>query len=236
MQVTQGVIYPSRLVPDSIFGRASLGALQSRFGQKAPMVHKGFFAEVTGTPAVERNPQHSSQNCSFSCGFTLGGYFFNVCEILRFSDHRGLSSSNIVVKWVGFKGLVIRSESIGASKDFGSRLVVVDAVCCISEKLAVCWLEFVARSRVGPPKLFVVRTWLRDGRDTVQHGEGGSDHSFGGHSDTVRRKYSKLPVTFFWTSHSGKSYMPTCTSVLGFSGTDRDFLGGWCAEGSDKYT
>ena len=39
----------------------------------------------------------------------------------------------------------------------------------------------------------------------------------------------------FWTPHSRRSFLPSCTSILGFDKSQRDFLGGWSAQGSDRY-
>ena len=40
----------------------------------------------------------------------------------------------------------------------------------------------------------------------------------------------------YYTPHSGRNFMPSGTAVLGFSKADRDILGGWSAEGSERYT
>ena len=42
-------------------------------------------------------------------------------------------------------------------------------------------------------------------------------------------------TTQFWTPHSGRAFLPSATALLGFDKTDRDFLGGWTAQGSDRY-
>ena len=40
----------------------------------------------------------------------------------------------------------------------------------------------------------------------------------------------------YYTPHSGRKFMPSGTAVLGFSKVDRDILGGWSAEGSERFT
>ena len=40
----------------------------------------------------------------------------------------------------------------------------------------------------------------------------------------------------YFTPHSGRNFMPTATAVLNFSRSDRDMLGGWLAEGSERYS
>ena len=38
----------------------------------------------------------------------------------------------------------------------------------------------------------------------------------------------------YCTPHSGRNFMPSAASVLGFSKAERDILGGWSAEGSQR--
>ena len=42
-------------------------------------------------------------------------------------------------------------------------------------------------------------------------------------------------VAHFWTPHSGKNFMPTAAAAVGYEKHERDMLGGWSAQGSDKY-
>ena len=42
-------------------------------------------------------------------------------------------------------------------------------------------------------------------------------------------------LTGFWTPHSGRSFMPSCCAALQFTKDQRNYLGGWSAEGSDRY-
>ena len=39
-----------------------------------------------------------------------------------------------------------------------------------------------------------------------------------------------------YTPQSGRNFMPSATSVLNFARSERDMLGGWAAEGSDRYS
>ena len=43
-------------------------------------------------------------------------------------------------------------------------------------------------------------------------------------------------VAQHWTPHSGRNFLPSATAALGFQKTDRDILGGWSAQASDRYT
>ena len=44
-----------------------------------------------------------------------------------------------------------------------------------------------------------------------------------------------VPVTSFWTPHSGRSFLPSCCAALDFTEEERDYLGGWSPQGSDRY-
>ena len=56
---------------------------------------------------------------------------------------------------------------------------------------------------------------------------------------TVLRLYEgdffKFEITHFWTPCSGRAYLPSATAVFGVDLQERDFLGGWTAQGSDRY-
>ena len=39
----------------------------------------------------------------------------------------------------------------------------------------------------------------------------------------------------FWAPHSGRTFPPSATTALGYPKADRDCLGGWSAQGSDRY-
>ena len=39
-----------------------------------------------------------------------------------------------------------------------------------------------------------------------------------------------------WTPHPGRCFMPSATAVLKYEKSERDFLGGWSARGSDVCT
>ena len=43
-------------------------------------------------------------------------------------------------------------------------------------------------------------------------------------------------VAQHWTPHSGRNFLPSATAALGYQKTDRDILGGWSAQASDRYT
>ena len=48
---------------------------------------------------------------------------------------------------------------------------------------------------------------------------------------------SELPLALaaFWTPHSGRAFMPSASTALNFTREERNFLGGWQAQASDRY-
>ena len=54
-------------------------------------------------------------------------------------------------------------------------------------------------------------------------------------SDATQHHVIPHPAVHFWTPHSSRTFMPSATSALGFPKSDRDYLGGWAAENSDRY-
>ena len=43
-------------------------------------------------------------------------------------------------------------------------------------------------------------------------------------------------VASFWTPHSARAFLPSATAALGVPKEQRDYLGGWSAQGSDNYS
>ena len=46
---------------------------------------------------------------------------------------------------------------------------------------------------------------------------------------------SDIQSRLYWTPDSGRAYLPTATQILEFTKEERDFLGGWLAQASDRY-
>ena len=42
--------------------------------------------------------------------------------------------------------------------------------------------------------------------------------------------------TSFWTPHSARAFLPSCTEALGVPKEERDYWSGWSARGSDTYS
>ena len=50
---------------------------------------------------------------------------------------------------------------------------------------------------------------------------------------TFDRRLFTVSVPRFWSPHSGRNFLQSAASALGFSKADRAFLGGWATKGSD---
>ena len=159
---------------------------------------------------------------------------------LRFADHRGLEPKNVHFESGSFTARLTRSKTLGSDKSVSSRMVVVDSEA-----------------------YFVNRSWLIDGwkllqlkapyeRDYllpapsanflgVQCRELKYDTAFAVQTRLLMsleyrgtRVFNKA-LPHYWTPHSGRNFLPTVASILGTPTQEKNFLGGWSAEGSERY-
>ena len=159
---------------------------------------------------------------------------------LRFSDHRGLSPDDISFHGLNFSARLTRSKTLGCDKAISSRMVVVDACCFLYDQ---SWLK------VGWELLKQLANFERDylmpspssNYFGCRHQELKYDTAYALLSRVLlslsQSDESLLPrlLSNFWTPHSGRAFLPSAATVIGFSKEDRDYLGGWSAQGSDRY-
>ena len=159
---------------------------------------------------------------------------------LRFSDHRGLSPSDITVSGGEFIGKLTRSKTIGADKSIQSRPVVVSSCCYVVEPQ---WVQagWKLLSRLADfPRDYLLPTPATN-LGGVLRAELRYDTGFAILNRTlsaVRLKDgSEVPsaLAVFWTPHSGRAFMPSASAALNFPREERNFLGGWQAQASDRY-
>ena len=55
------------------------------------------------------------------------------------------------------------------------------------------------------------------------------------HSAYNGRRIFTSATQHFFTPHSGRYYLPSAAAVLNFTKSERDVLGGWSSEGSERY-
>ena len=159
---------------------------------------------------------------------------------LRFSDHRGLLPDQITVNDRGLLAVLSRSKTVGSDKAIGSRPVVVLSVCFIREKdwLKVGWALLAEAANFKRDYLLPVPTSSLQGCLQTELLYSAGFAILTRLLCSLRFPSAQLLVpqlAHFWTPHSGHSFMPSCTTLLGFEKSQRDFLGGWSAQGSDRY-
>ena len=164
-----------------------------------------------------------------------------VGDVLRFDDHRGLLPRDFKVSETCLLAKLTRSKVSGPDKHLNFRVVVIHASAYVQHKnwLSTGW-ELLLK---GAP----------DERDYPLPAPSNNYRGF----KTKELKYATAfavqtqiislasyrglkifqgSTGHYYTPHSGRNFMPSGTAVLGFSQADRDILGGWSAEGSERYT
>ena len=152
---------------------------------------------------------------------------------LRFSDHRGLLPEQITVSDRGLLAVLSRSRTLGSDKAIGSRPAVVHSVCSVWEKdwLEQGWALLSEAANFKRDYLLPMSTSSLQGcsqadRDSEQTAVL-TPFSVGTAPGTAAGTFLDAPF--------GTIIMPSCASILGFERSQRDFLGGWSAQGSDRY-
>ena len=160
---------------------------------------------------------------------------------LRFDDHRGLSPRDFIVSATGLQARLTRSKVSGSDKHLNFRTVIIHSSAYIQRRdwLAVGWNLLLN----GAPH---ERDYLLPAPTNNFHGfktkELKYSTAFAVQTHIISTAcYRGLRVFenstgHYYTPHSGRNFMPSAASVLGFSKSERDILGGWSAEGSQRYT
>ena len=159
---------------------------------------------------------------------------------LRFDDHRGINPKHIKVTSSSFTALLNRSKTIGDDKSIHSRPLIIDSACYLHSKelMQTGWgllsdsANFERDFLLPAPSTNyhgVVRSELRCAIAYAMQNRVLSSFSLDGSRIFI------YPVTHYWTPHSSRSYLPSATLLLDFPKVQRDFLGGWNAQASDRY-
>ena len=161
---------------------------------------------------------------------------------MRFSDHRGLSPAGISFTDGSLTGLLRRTKTTGTDKNVSARPVRVDSSSFISSPqwLSAGWqilsdLAPFQRDYLLPAPAGAYGSCLRtELRYALGHAI--QNRLLASLVDGKGAKVLTAEATVFWTPHSGRSFLPSCTQALGFPKEERDFLGGWSPQGSDTYS
>ena len=159
---------------------------------------------------------------------------------LRLSDHHGISPNSVTVSSSCFSAVLTRSKTIGADKSIRSRPVTIASCCYFTEPT---WLQagFSLLQQLAP----FTRDYLLPSPASSLAGaittEMRYETGYGLQNRVLLHLQSEgeqlhVPgTTQFWTIHSGRAFLPFATALLGLEKSDRDYLGGWTAQGSDRY-
>ena len=160
---------------------------------------------------------------------------------LRFSDHRGLSPhEHFSVEGNALTARPTRSNTTGSDKRVTFRLVAISSHCFVAESswLSVGWSLLKSKADYRRDYLLpapasgykgCVRRELRyEAASTVQTRIFLTLHV--GVELLFRHKAAK-----YWTPHSPRNFLPSAAAALNVPKADRDMLGGWAAEESERY-
>ena len=160
---------------------------------------------------------------------------------LRFDDHRGKVPSDLNVSETGLVGKLTRSKVSGPDKKLNYRLLVVHSSSHVQHK---DWL--VSGWKVLDKEAPYIRDYLLPAPTNNFRGfkrkELKYQAAFGIQSQIISwlscrgQRLFRASTGHYFSPHSGRNFLPTATAVLGFSRFDRDMLGGWSAEGSERYS
>ena len=159
----------------------------------------------------------------------------------QFDDHRGLLPRDTVVSDMGFQAKFTRSKVSGSDKHLNFRAVIIHSWVFVHRKdwLAVGWRSLLKEAPFD--------------RDYLLPAPSNNFRGFKTKELSIRRLFA-VQTHIIWTAsyrglrvfegstghyqtpHSGRNFMPSAAAVLGFSKADRDILGGWSAEGSQRKT
>ena len=137
---------------------------------------------------------------------------------------RGVSGTSSRGHWQqvrGFLAVLSRSKTLGSDKAIGSRPVLVHSVCFIREQdwLKVGWALLTEAANFKRDNLLPVPTSILQGCLQAELLYSASFAILNRLLCSLRFPSTQLLVpqmAHFWTPHSGRSFMPSCTSLLGF--------------------
>ena len=160
---------------------------------------------------------------------------------LRFGDHRGLLPREFHVSSAGLQARLTRSKVSGSDKQLGYRSVTIHPSAYVQREswLFVGWKmlqegapherDYLMPAPTSNYQGFKVKELKYSTAFAVQ------THIISTAAYRGLRIFG-ISTGHYYTPHSGRNFMPSAASVLGFTKSERDVLGGWAADGSQRYT
>ena len=160
---------------------------------------------------------------------------------LRFDDHRGLLPREFVVTSTGLQARLTRSKVSGSDKHLNYRTVIIHTSAYIQREswLSVGWKllqegapherDYLLPAPTNNFQGFKVKELKYSTAFAVQ------THIISTATYRGLRIFG-ISTGHYYTPHSGRNFMPSAAAVLGFNKSERDVLGGWAADGSQRYT
>ena len=159
---------------------------------------------------------------------------------LSFDDHRGLEAASIRDSPEAFSAVLTRSKTHGPDRGPERRVVYMDKACWLHEP---SWFD------VGYQLLMRLAPYERDcllpspgphcgGIRQAELSYDGALAALGRLLRTLQSEDKDLLIPqlcSYWTPHSPRSFLPTCCAALGVHKKERDVLGRWAKQGSDRY-
>ena len=160
---------------------------------------------------------------------------------LRFDDHRGLLPREFVVTSTGLQARLTRSKVSGSDKHLNYRTVIIHPSAYIQREswLSVGWKllqegapherDYLLPAPTNNYQGFKITELKYSTAFAVQ------THIISTATYRGWRVFGNS-TGHYYTPHSGRNFMPSAAAVLGFAKAERDILGGWAADGSQRYT
>ena len=160
---------------------------------------------------------------------------------LRFDDHRGLLPREFVVTSTGLQARLTRSKVSGSDKHLNYRIVIIHPSAYIQREswLSVGWKLLQESAPHERDYLLPAPTNNYQG---FKIKELKYSTAFAVQTRVISiATYRGLRIFenstgHYYTPHSGRNFMPSAAAVLGFVKTEHEKLGGWAADGSQRYT
>ena len=178
----------------------------------------------------------------FTSGSTRGGC--SLSAVLGNTEVRGPSRTQpgkgFEVKGNALEARLTHSKTIGADRSLSYRLVLVSEHCYVRKQnwLSSGWQ--VISQKADFPRDYPL--WMPSGnlKGCLQR-ELRYDTAYALQRrvmDVLASDGQKLfthGVGHFWSPHSGRNFLPSAAGAINVDKCDRDMLGGWAAQESDRY-